>query len=387
MKLFHVIVALHPPGGAELMMARLALHQRDYQGMEPVVVALGETGPLGERLVSAGIEVRSLGLRGVAGIVPAVLRLSRMIAREKPAVVQTWMYHADLVGGLAARLAGHRAILWGIRNTDVFQGAGVSGSLGAVVRLCARLSSRVPSAIVCVAEAARASHIRMGYAPGKMVVVPNGFAVPDVPDPAARAAARAALGIPAEALVVGSVGRFNPYKDQHSFVRAMGEVAAALPRARFVLAGREIGPENALLAEWIAESGHAERFLLLGHQGDIGRCFAAMDIFCLHSKSEGFPNVLAEAMLAGVASVATDVGDARLLAGGWADIVPPQDPPALAAAVLRLAALDPAPREAYGAAGRAHVAAAYGLPRVAEAYRGLYRRVLGGESLASFGLN
>jgi glycosyltransferase involved in cell wall biosynthesis len=376
MKLFHIIVALHPVGGAELMMVRLARHQRAHQGFEPVVVTLGDAGALGDALRADGFDVLSLGAGGLGGAIRAVWRLARTIAREKPRIVQTWMYHADLVGGLAARLAGNRNLIWGIRNTDLFPGRGVSRSLGAVVKLCARLSSRLPSAIVCVAESARESHVRMGYAPEKMVVVPNGFVVPELPGADARRQARSDLGLPADALLVGSVGRFNAYKDPQSFVRAMGKVADAVPQARFVMVGRDLDAGNPDLAEWIRETGCRDRFFLLGHRSDVARCYAAFDCFCLHSKSEGFPNVLAEAMLAGVPSVSTDVGDARAMSGGFVEMVPPGDPAALAEAVIGLCTLSDAQRAARGADSRRHIEDHYSLDAVAERYAALYRTIL-----------
>jgi glycosyltransferase involved in cell wall biosynthesis len=387
MKVFHVIVALHPSGGAELMLARLALYQRDRQQIEPVVVALGESGPLGDDLRAAGIEVRAMGLKGAQDVAGAVWRLSRLIARERPAIVQTWMYHADLIGALAARLAGNRNVIWGIRNTDIFAGAGVSGSLGIIMRLCARLSRGLPRAIVCVAESARASHIGFGYAADRMVVLPNGFVPPENVGAADRREVRRALGLAENALLIGSVGRFNAYKDHRTFVRAMGRVAELVPDARFVMVGRGIDAANQELRDWIEETRNAGRFILLGHRSDVARCFASLDLFCLHSGSEGFPNVLAEAMLAGVPSVATDVGDARLLAGGHAEIVPPGDAEALAQAVVRLCEMGAAERASLGGGGRAHVESRYGLTQIAEAYCELYRRVRNRESLASFGLN
>ncbi|MDB5693178.1 MAG: glycosyl transferase [Alphaproteobacteria bacterium] len=378
MKILHVITALDPPGGAEHKLVRLARHQRLREGLSPVVLSLGPTGPLGEVLREAGIPVETAGFKGRGRVLWGLWHLVRLIRRERPDVVQTWMYHADLLGGVAARLAGNRNVVWGIRNTDLYPGDGNS-RLIKVMKLCASLSRLVPRAIVCVAEAARARHAALGYDEKRMVVIPNGYD-PDPLTDEPRDAARAALGLPQAAIVVGSVGRYNHYKDQLNFVRAMGVVAAAREDVRFLLVGRGNVPENAELAAAIAATGAAERFHLLGHRTDAGRCFAAMDVFCLHSKSEGFPNVLAEAMLAGIPSVATDVGDARLLSAGHAEIVPPRDSAALAEAVLVLVGLRPAERSARGEEGRRHIRSHYSLERIAGLYLGLYRAVMAGRA-------
>jgi glycosyltransferase involved in cell wall biosynthesis len=378
-KILHVITALDPPGGAEHKLVRLARHQRLREGLDPKIFSLGPIGPLGEELRAAGVPVETLGFKGRGSFLSGFLRLIRLMRRERPDIVQTWMYHADLIGGVAARLAGNRNVIWGIRNSDLYSADGNSRSPIKVMKLCAALSRLVPRAIVCVAEAARVRHAALGYDEKRMLVIPNGYD----PDPLAeepRDAARAILGLPQAPIVIGSVGRYNHYKDPLNFVRAMAIVAAARKDVHFLLVGRGNVRENVELAAAIAATGAAERFHLLGHRVDPGRCFAAMDVFCLHSKSEGFPNVLAEAMLAGIPCLATDVGDARLLSAGHAEIVPPRDSPALAEAVLTLIGLSPAERAERGEAGRRHVRAHYSLERVAELYQNLYLAVVEGRT-------
>ena len=196
-------------GGAELMLKRLVIEQQRSGTVAPIVVSLTDIGPVGRQLKDSGIDVRAMGLRGMGNVLSVIGRLSRTIRSLRPDVVQSWMYHADLLGGIAARIAGRRAIVWGIRNTELFPGAGVSRSLLWIMRLCARLSARIPRAIVCVAEAARTSHTAFGYAAGKMIVIPNGFADAPLATAEAKVDARRALGIAEDALVIGSVGRFQ----------------------------------------------------------------------------------------------------------------------------------------------------------------------------------
>jgi len=383
MRIAHIIIALEP-GGAERMLQRLVLAQKRGGAIQPVVVSLTGLGPIGAELRAGGVEVHALGLSGLRNSAAALWRLKRLLERLHPDLVHCWMYHADLLGGIAARLAGIRAIVWSIRNTDLFYGQGLSRALKPVVALCARLSGVLPAAIVCVAESARASHARLGYASDRMIVIPNGYAAPP---PADRAAARRLYDFPEDALVIGSVGRFNDYKDQHLFVRAAGRIAEVLPDARFLMVGQGNQASNALLTRWIAETGHQARFRLAGETADVPAALAAMDLFCLHSKSEGFPNALAEAMLAGIPAVATDVGDARRLGGETVDFVPPANQEALAAALVALARTPARDRAARASAARARVTALFGLAAIERLYADLYRRVLAGgnvsESLAS----
>jgi glycosyltransferase involved in cell wall biosynthesis len=290
------------------------------------------------------------------------------------------MYHSDLLGGVAARIAGHRQIIWGIRNTDLFPGNGASRGLAVVMRLCARLSRWVPSAIVCVAESARKSHVAFGYSSEKMVVIQNGFVLPERVDQS-QEALRREFNVPANAFVIGSAGRFNPYKDHRNFVEAMTRVADRIPEARFFMMGRDINLENLQLRKWIQSTGYGDRFVLVGERRDMSRCFALMDLFCLHSRSEGFPNVLAEAMLAGLPVVTTDVGDARLLSAGYGEVVQAANPEQLAAATIRAASLGRTRLKEIGSAARDHVQAVHSLPAVAERYFELYRSLLAHQPL------
>ena len=80
------------------------------------VISLTDVGPVGERIKQLGVYVRALGMRRGRPGVYGLFRLSRWLRQSAPELVQTWMYHADLVGGLAARLAGRIPVVWGIRN-------------------------------------------------------------------------------------------------------------------------------------------------------------------------------------------------------------------------------------------------------------------------------
>src|SRR5512134_1216123 len=117
MKVAHVIIGLEV-GGAEMMLRRLLLTQRSQGGAPGTVISLTGLGPVGQRLRDDGVEVIALGMRTSLGAPLAVLRLRRLLLRLQPDVVQTWLVHADLLGGLAARAAGLRAVVWGVRTTD-----------------------------------------------------------------------------------------------------------------------------------------------------------------------------------------------------------------------------------------------------------------------------
>lgn len=369
----HVIVGLNV-GGAESMLKRL-IESDPASIPESVVVSLTSLGVIGESLRARGVCVHTLGMLSFSHSPITLWRLIRLIRQYRPAIVQTWMYHADLLGGLAARMAGNRNVIWGIRATDIRAG----GSFGTVIVrwFCARLSHWVPSVIVCAAEASRRSHVALGYDATKMVVIPNGYDFSWLTASfEARQSLRKQCGINQDEVVVGSLGRFHADKDQENFVQAAGSLAAQYSKLRFLMVGRGLAWDNSQLVEWIDRTGCKDRFVLLGERKDVPRCLAAMDIFCLHSRTEGFPNVLAEAMAMGLPCVTTDVGDAAILLADAGVVVPQGDSAALAQGVKRLLAFDQDSRHALGARAKALVEAKFSMVRARERFEEIYRQVL-----------
>lgn len=369
-RVLHVISGL-TIGGAEMALYRLVTssHGGKYTHM---VVALTPDGAMGQRLREAGIDLTAFNFK--ASPVAHFFMLLSLIRKTRPDIVQTWMYHADMFGGVAARLSGNRNVIWGIRTAQLEAG---DARFTAVVRqICAWLSRWVPHTIVCVAETARRMHVLAGYDATRMVVVPNGF---DLSRMIAREDERARLktqcGFGPGHIVIGSLGRFNASKDPHNFVRAAGLLAAGDDRLRFLMAGPGVDEGNPELMGWIAGTGHADRFVLLGARDDVPVCLSAMDIFCLSSRTEGFPNVVGEAMAMGVPCVVTDVGDAAMLVGDTGIVVPKENPQALAKGVADLAAMEPAARHDLGQMAKARVHAEFTMERARERFEALYQRL------------
>src|SRR5690606_587229 len=152
----HIIGGLGQ-GGAEAVLYRLAT--APGQETRHTVVSLTDRGVFGPRLEQAGVPVIALGMARGPSALSGLAALYRALRRLKPDAVQTWMYHADLIGGVAARLAGIRAVSWGIRNSGANLGKG-SRSARLSAWLCARISGVVPAAIVACAQDAAARHRR-----------------------------------------------------------------------------------------------------------------------------------------------------------------------------------------------------------------------------------
>ena len=187
----HVITGLER-GGAETALQRL-LDALDPAEVASSVTSLTVDGAVGVELRERGVETTVLGLGGPLRTGPAVGRLVGNLRRSRPDVVQTWMYHADLVGGLAARAARTPVVVWGIRQGDL-DARTTTARTRAVARTCALLSHVVPDAIVCASTSAADAHRAVGYAADRMAVIPNGVPIPEH-DPAARSRLRHELGL------------------------------------------------------------------------------------------------------------------------------------------------------------------------------------------------
>jgi glycosyltransferase involved in cell wall biosynthesis len=218
----------------------------------------------------------------------------------------------------------------------------------------------------------------MGYAPERMLVIPNGFDL-DLfhPDPEDRAGLRRELGLDEKTILVGLAARFDPQKDHRGFLSAAGMLRAAWPDVHYVLCGDGIDTHNDQLTGWIAAQGLANVCHLLGPRADMPRIMAGCDVMVSASAfGEGFPNVLGEAMAAGTPCVTTDVGDSRAIVGEVGRTVPPRDPVALAAAIADILRLSEADRHALGLAARARIAEHYAIDIIAARYDTLYRETL-----------
>lgn len=369
----HVITGLGV-GGAETMLYKLVSATR-AQGLSHSVVSLTDGGTYGPRFTADGVSVTCLGMTPGAPDPRALPRLVRVLRRDRPDVVQGWMYHANLLAGIAAGLA-HTPVVWGIRRTDVAP-RNTKRLTHWTNSLCARLSGVLPTRIVCCAESALRSHSALGYRHDRMVVIPNGFDLTVfAPDSQVGRRVRQELSIPEKALVVGLIARFHPDKDHWNYLSAARLVAQERPDALFVLAGRGVEWTNQSLSSRIDESGLRPRVRLLGARSDVQRLLPAMDVLASSSRSEGFPQVLGEAMACGVPCAATDCGDSRQIVGATGRIVRPQDPEALASAISELLALSPVHRAALGAAARNRISERYDLRVVARGYAALYAQVV-----------
>lgn len=330
MKVFHIITGLND-GGAEAVLYRLVCKDGPCHHH---VISMMDEGKYGPLLRQAGATVVCLNMPRGRIVAGALFRLWRLLRLERPDVVQTWMYHADLIGGIVSRLACTARVCWGIRHTTLDRRLS-AGSTILVARLNALLSRWIPHVIVCCAEKAQEVHAGMGYATNKLVVIPNGYDLHHfIPNLRSRRRVRGELGVRDDAFLIGMVGRFDPQKDHANLIQALARLRQLGADFHCVLVGAGVVIDNTHLSDLINDHGLGGQVCLLGQRTDLPDLMAALDLHILSSSyGEAFPNVLAEAMACGVACVTTDVGDAEMIVGDTGWVVPARDSQALAEAI------------------------------------------------------
>lgn len=372
-KIVHLITSLES-GGAEMMLVKL-LTAIDRTRFDGCVVAMTDHGRLIAAIQKLGIPVYTLGFRRGVPSFRGFLAFLHILRRERPHILQTWLYHADLMGLAGSRLCAVPRLAWNLRSSHVDMSC-YSRLSGAVLRVAARLA-RWPDVVVVNSHAGQASHTSLGYHPRKWSIIPNGFDTKRYrPDRDARASVRRELACDPDTPLIGLVARYDPMKDHATFLQAAALLRRRQPNIRFLLVGRDVDTRNRALIEAVATLGLEGVVSLLGERTDVPRIMTALDVFSLSSAfGEGSPNVVGEAMACGVPCVVTDVGDAARLVGDTGTIVPPRSPESLADGWSRLLALGADERARLGVAARRRIEADFALADIVARYEHLYEEL------------
>ncbi len=343
------------------------------RGLESTVITLRRT----EQAISPSLAARAhcLNMTKSPADVLAPLALRRLLRRSQSDVVQTWLYHADLLGILTSVMTPGSRTIWNIRSANTGH-LYTSGTGRLLVRALSTLS-RFPAAVVANSQAGIEEHTRLGYRPREWVLIPNGLDAAwfeDEPDAAGRL--KTELSLPPSACLVGLIGRYDPLKDHKSFLVAARQILGKLGRdTHFILAGDRVDNDNAALVAQVRALGLSKNVHLLGVRSDLRYVNQGLDVATCTSIGEGFPNTLLEALASGTLCVSTDVGDARRIVGRFGAIVPPKEPGVFADAVVRVLSMAGDTRKSLERTARAQAKETYCIADIARHYEALYRRV------------
>lgn len=346
----------------------------DRKRFRSTVVTMTERGPIGKKIAAEGFPVHELGMSPGRPSLKGSWKLFSLLRRERAHVLQSWLYHADLLGLLVGKISPVKRIVWGIRCSEMDL-RNYRFLTAATLRTCSLLSSWA-DAIVVNSEEGKRVHSRFGYPAGKMVIIPNGFDT-DLfrPDPEAGSRLRKELGLREDAVLIGLVARYDPMKDHANFLKAAALLSPE-EDVHFVLVGRGVVKENRDLRASV-DSSIQDRVHFLGPREDVSRINAGLDIATSSSAyGEGFSNTLGEAMACGIPCVVTRVGDSAAIVGDSGLVVPPRDPVALAEAWNRLLRMGRIEREKVGQRARSRILEQFCIKHVASRFEQLYEGMI-----------
>jgi glycosyltransferase involved in cell wall biosynthesis len=369
------------PGGAERSLAAMAPHLV-AGGIRLEVATLSERPGVEAELEAAGVRLHRLA--GPGGRAGWVGRTRRLIREVRPDLVHTTLFEADQAGRVAAVLARTRVVS-SLVNVAYGPEQQRSGGVGALklgaVRLLDALTARPVVRFHAVSEhVADVMAERLHLRRSRVEVVPRGRDPELLGErtPGRREQARARLGVEQGQPVVLAVGRQEPQKGFDTLLEAVPRVAAAVPGARFFVAGRE-GTQTPRLREIQERLGLGDAVRFLGARPDVYDLLCAADVFAFPTRWEGMPGAILEAMALGAPIVASDVPPVReaVSDGVSARLVPPGEPEALALAIAATLE-DPAGAAGRAARARAEFEARFTIRRAADGMVAFYQHALAG---------
>ena len=283
------------------------------------VISLGGDGLIGSGLRALGVNVSIIGMRPRLFSFFKILKLIYFLIKADANLVQTWMYHSDLVGSIAARLCGIDKICWNIRHCNLESDQNKTSTL-IVAKICAVFSKILPSKIICNSLTGVQTHTSFGYFSDNFSVLPNGFETSKFfPDDEIRKQTRESLKITNCKFVFGNVGRFDKQKNHRDLLSAFALILKDNPNSVLLCCGKDVTLENKEISEQIEKLNISSNVILLGYRSDTPNLYKVFDAYVSSSLGEGFSNSIGEAMSSAVPCIVTNVGDSKAIVAntGW----------------------------------------------------------------------
>jgi glycosyltransferase involved in cell wall biosynthesis len=315
-------------GGAERQLVIVA-NELASRGHEVVIASFYPGGALSKQLDSRRVRLISLEKRSRWDLFTMYFKVLRVMRQERPDILHGWMHTQNVVATAARFFFPKAKLYWCVRASNL------ETVLDRVESLAVWLQSRLAVFADCIVVNSMAGleHAASGGIDReKMVFIPNGIDTNVFyPAEAEGRRIRSDWGIGESEKVIGKVARYDPIKNHPLFLKAAARIAAERADVRFVCVGH--GEEAYLqqLQELTRTLGIQDRVQWIDARPDVRAVYNALDVFCSSSTSEGFPNVIGEAMACGRQCVVTDVGDSKFVAGETGITVPSDDVDALAA--------------------------------------------------------
>lgn len=317
-RILHIINGLGS-GGAESMLYKL-LKYSDKEKYQHEVLSMLDEGDFGNRIRELGVKVHCLNL-GSKNILTSIIN-TRKIAKSFD-IIDTWLYHADLLGFLIAKISLRRKLIWNVRHSGLEKGTNKPRTLR-IVKLNSLLSRHV-DLITFNSNQALQNHLEAGYSNKNHIVIPNGFELDKFEFSLDnRLRVRQELGLNEEKAII-TVGRWNIQKDYYTLFKSLYELKTQNIEFKMIMVGAELNYSNIELVELMNKYDLNNSVMLLDKRTDIPALLSAADIYISSSLGESFSNSIGEAMACELPCVVTDVGESKLMVGSTGRIVGAKD--------------------------------------------------------------
>ncbi|MBR4330833.1 MAG: glycosyltransferase, partial [Candidatus Riflebacteria bacterium] len=368
----HIIGDLNV-GGAERNMLKIIpkLNNRQFQHR---ILTLFDYGDLAKEFQKAGVIVETANIpRNHISLCTTlkILKLVKAIRRINPDIIHTWLYHSNnLINILSPFLPA--ALINSIRHDNPIEGS-LKTKISA--RIGAYISKLAPNKTIFCSESSKEKHENIGYKFSRTIVIPNGFTIEKIDKEKARKELKLKLNIPENHKIALTAARYIEEKDYPTILKAIKLTLDKYDKITFVLCGKGVDKSNTELISIINNLKIGKNLRLLGHQTRIRELMAGADLLISSSKSEAFPNVIAEAMSIGTPCVATNVGETKNIIGDTGFQVEPINPTALSEAIIRFLLKDDESLKDLGNKAKERIKNKYNIEFCISAYKKFYESV------------
>lgn len=302
-KILHIIPGLKI-GGTEKSLLKFIINSNNQ--FNHIVFSLTTDGKMDEIFHHNNVKLVKFNLKNK--FIPEIINMKNEIKKVDPNIVYTWLYPANIIGGIVCKFLGYKKIVWGLRGTSIPQS--YFSIQGFFVLISIFFSYFIPQKIICNALSVKNFHSSILFDKKKIEVIFNGFDKIKT-NKISFEDKKILLNkqINKNTIIIGTIGRYDALKGYEMLISSISTLKKKYKHIKLVMVGRGLNYDNIKIYKLLMDLSLLDDVLLLGEQKNPNKFMEIFDIFCLSSLKEGFPNVLCEAMIHGKLCVSTDVGD------------------------------------------------------------------------------